>query len=773
MYVFKSRRFLCLVLLILAVVRPVTAEITDEQARKSIAHALKYLEPKQSVTGGWAETWPGATPGVTALVTLAMLNAGVEVKSQTIQKALAYLRAQNNPENTYGTSLQTMVFCIAEPNRDRPQISRNVQWLEKLQIKNGHRTGAWGYSERNNGGDNSNTQFAVLALYDAERIGIKVSPQTWKLALDYWLKVQNRDGSWSYTEADHGTGSMTCAGLSSVIICSGRVNSGDAQVVGDKIECCGNQTDNDAVERGLQWLGKNFSVRQNPSTSGVGRGNWLYYLYGLERVGRMSGRRFIGEHDWFREGADLLVSLQDDLNGQWQGDGIGESNPIVGTSLALLFMSKGRRPVVVSKVQHTDDTDWDRHRAGVQNLTFRVEQRWRRDLSWQTINMRAATIEDLGQSPVLFLSGRDGLKFTAEQKANLRQYVERGGFIFAEACCSGDDFDRDFRALMKEMFPDSPLRLLPPDHPVWFAEQKVDSNYMKPLYGIDACCRTSVVYCPQDLSCLWELSQGNRESTYPEAVRGQVEACMRIGANVLTYATNRELRNKLDQLAPDMNKSRGEPLERGTLNIVKLQHAGGSDDAPNALPNLLDFMQSQGQMRVAVGNRLKAATDPSLLEYPLVFMHGRRQFRFSAAERKALATYLERGGVLFADSICASPEFAESFRREIAAIFPGRSLERVPPSHPLFTREYRGFDLPKVTLRDPQVRSGDDPLRANLTQVSPVLEGLMLDDRIAVILSPYDLSCALENGASLECKGYIKEDAARLAANVILFSLLQ
>jgi hypothetical protein len=42
-----------------------------------------------------------------------------------------------------------------------------------------------------------------------------------------------------------------------------------------------------------------------------------------------------------------------------------------------------------------------------------------------------------------------------------------------------------------------------------------------------------------------------------------------------------------------------------------------------------------------------------------------------------------------------------------------------------------------------------------------------------VILSPYDLSCALENGASLECKGYIKEDAARLATNVILFSLLQ
>jgi hypothetical protein len=78
-----------------------------------------------------------------------------------------------------------------------------------------------------------------------------------------------------------------------------------------------------------------------------------------------------------------------------------------------------------------------------------------------------------------------------------------------------------------------------------------------------------------------------------------------------------------------------------------------------------------------------------------------------------------------------------------------------------------------VTLRDPQQRGGEDPLRATLNQVSPVLEGLTIDDRIAVIFSPFDLSCALENGASLDCKGYTKEDASRLAINVMLFALQQ
>jgi hypothetical protein len=766
-----SVRVASLALLILTVVRSGAAEITDKEAREAIDGGVRFLINQQkSVKGDWGEVTSMAAPGTSALATLALLNSGVDPKSAPIQKALNHLRSFGNPENTYGTSLQTMVFCVADPNKYRAEIARNVQWLEKAQLRTGPRIGAWGYAIGTGNGDNSNAQFALLALYEAERVGVKVNPQTFKAALDYWVKRQNQDGSWNYMGSEPGTGSMTCAGIASVIICSGRVNAGDAQVAGDKIDCCGAQANNDSVERGLEWLGKHFSASRNPNSPS---GYWLYYLYGVERAGRMSGRRFIGQHDWFREGAEVLIALQDDLTGKWQTDSHGEKDSVVATSLALLFLSKGRRPVVISKLQHTEGRDWDHHRSGVQNLTSHVERRWRRDLSWQSIDVRAATAEDLAQSPVLFISGRDGLKLSADQEQSLLQYVQRGGFIFAEACCGGQGFDRDFRELLKRLFPDSQLRLLPPDHPVWFAEQKIDANHLKPLYGIDACCRTSVIYCPQDLSCLWELSQGNRESSYPESVKNEIEACLRIGTNVLTYATNRELRNKLDQQPLSVSLANTESLERGTLYIPKLQHAGGSDDAPNALPNLLAFVRQQAQIRAVVENRLLAPTDESLLEHPVAFLHGRRQFRLSPTERKALSIYVERGGVIFADAICASPEFSESFRREIAAIFPGKSLQRIPPEHPLFTRSYRGFDLPKVTLRDPQVRSGDDPLRANLTQISPLLEGLTIDDRLVVIFSPYDLSCALENGASLECKGYVKEDAARLATNVILFALLQ
>jgi hypothetical protein len=135
--------------------------------------------------------------------------------------------------------------------------------------------------------------------------------------------------------------------------------------------------------------------------------------------------------------------------------------------------------------------------------------------------------------------------------------------------------------------------------------------------------------------------------------------------------------------------------------------------------------------------------------------------------------YLDRGGFLFADSICGNKEFADALRAELRNIYPAVQFSRIPPSHALFTDEFHGFSLPNVLLRDPQIRSEKDPLTAKLVKVPPLLEGLEIDGRIAVVLSPYDISCALEKGASLECKGYIPADAARIGANVLLYGLRQ
>ena len=81
-------------------------------------------------------------------------------------------------------------------------------------------------------------------------------------------------------------------------------------------------------------------------------------------------------------------------------------------------------------------------------------------------------------------------------------------------------------------------------------------------------------------------------------------------------------------------------------------------------------------------------------------MHGRDKFSLSDAEREKLKTYLERGGTLFADALCSREAFANSFRQEMAAIFPDKPLERITASDVLFTHKFGGFELKTVSRRN-------------------------------------------------------------------------
>ncbi|MFW6228938.1 MAG: hypothetical protein ACOC2V_05705, partial [Alkalispirochaeta sp.] len=112
---------------------------------------------------------------------------------------------------------------------------------------------------------------------------------------------------------------MTTAGLASLYICGLRLNVGGRRTfVNGVYPACGRYQQNRAIVAGINWLTKNFSVKENPKHRG-----WLYYyLYGLERVGMIAGIQHFGKHDWYREGADSLVKAQG-RDGSWSGGGWG------------------------------------------------------------------------------------------------------------------------------------------------------------------------------------------------------------------------------------------------------------------------------------------------------------------------------------------------------------------------------------------------------------------------------------------------------------------
>jgi hypothetical protein len=93
---------------------------------------------------------------------------------------------------------------------------------------------------------------------------------------------------------------MTCAGLASLVIA--RHHLGEKKPTLDP-----------AAVGGLEWLAWHFSLEENPVSPSL---NHYYYLYGLERVGMLAGIEFIGEHEWYPEGARYLLENQKS-DGSW------------------------------------------------------------------------------------------------------------------------------------------------------------------------------------------------------------------------------------------------------------------------------------------------------------------------------------------------------------------------------------------------------------------------------------------------------------------------
>jgi len=182
------------------------------------------------------------------------------------------------------------------------------------------------------GGDNSVTQFAILGMQSAAASGIKFPAEAWQHALDIALKRQSaEDGGWDYHDAGRGYGSMTSAGVCAVAI--GRFQTGAPDYTQDP-----------AIDHGVAWLDQHFAVGSHPNY-GNPNDYAYYFMYSLERVGRILNTEFIGAHEWYPEGAAWLVANQQP-GGLWVGkDGAEKQEPELATSFALLFLTRATPPL--------------------------------------------------------------------------------------------------------------------------------------------------------------------------------------------------------------------------------------------------------------------------------------------------------------------------------------------------------------------------------------------------------------------------------------------
>ena len=153
--------------------------MTAEQVRQAIDRGVAYLKNQQQADGSWNDQGPLMMHGgVSALCTLALLNCGVEPDDDAMQRGAGVASPPAFRQDLRGFAANDGL----RPGRAREgsaAIRDNVAWLEKTQIRGGGRTGTTGPGRipvrGGREGDNSNSQFALLALHEAERVGVSAT----------------------------------------------------------------------------------------------------------------------------------------------------------------------------------------------------------------------------------------------------------------------------------------------------------------------------------------------------------------------------------------------------------------------------------------------------------------------------------------------------------------------------------------------------------------------------------------------------------------------
>jgi hypothetical protein len=281
-----------------------------------------------------------------------------------------------------------------------------------------------------------------------------------------------------------------------------------------------------------------------------------------------------------------------------------------------------------------------------------------------------------------------------------------------------------------------------------------------------------VVFIPQPLAGYWEEDRFSPK--VGEAV-GEVRSKLayRLAGNIIAYATGLEPpKPRLDR--PKILDPKDEKVAAGARYLIELaqvKHIPGDwEPAKNALRALALNSRDKYLIDVALAKSVVSmAKAKELWPHKFVYMHGKTKPDIDDDEVHNMRAHLEAGATLLADACCGSESFDEGFRAFAKRLFPDQKLEVIPADDFLYSEQLNGEAITRLRCRTETTDAKG--AAAPFKDMEPLLEGIKIDGRWAVIYSKYDIGCALEKNKSSACRGYDPESAMKLATAALLYSL--
>jgi hypothetical protein len=723
---------------------------SPEEVGNSIDKAIHYLYTheksgnfevgkKSSKVSSPAQGQPGAQ---TATAVYALLSAGEKPDNTKLTGPIKYLQ-DTSFTAVYTLGMRCQVWRMMMPSDDAKAALRDDgKVLEKAIASD---TGMYNIQV---GADtktpnNVMSQYGVSGVWACAQEGMEIPTSYWQNVDTGWRAAQASNGSWNYSKAPQDkamTLPMTAAGLATLFMAQDQISMGTAP------SCKGNASDPE-IDRGFKFLGQHYSE--------VFKLKYEYYtLYQLEELASASGRKYFGSTDWYAQGADYLVRTQ-------KPDGSWASN-ILDTAFAMLFLTHGRAPVGMNKLQYfrgddsTHEGDWNQRPRDLANFDLWMGRQVELDrlLNWQVVNLNAQ-VTDLHDASILFITGDKALEIFDDDKQKLKAFIEQGGMVLFNADCGASAFTNSVKQLAKELFPEiGEFRELPADHCILKDEQFLGSEWKNPptILGLSNGVRELMILLPKaDASRAWQAQLSSS--------RGEL---FELGADLLLYASDKK--NIREKGASYVVEPSSRVTGTRSLKVGRIKYDGMWDPEPGGWRRLSAIMHNRDQLDLQV-SPVTLGTNTDLTDYKILHLTGSGHCKLDPDNWIQLHSFVVNGGTLIIDAAGGSQTFGDDVKSQLQTTFFDDAAQLDTPlraQHVLYTQI--GSPIDEVGYRNFARHVLQENLRV------PRIRGIKTGDHVGVFFSTEDLSAGLVGQPVDGIVGYDPQSATALMEHMILYA---
>jgi len=191
-------------------------------------------------------------------------------------------------------------------------------------------------------------------------------------------------------------------------------------------------------------------------------------------------------------------------------------------------------------------------------------------------------------------------------------------------------------------------------------------------------------------------------------------------------------------------------------DIAILKYSGGGDwyANPTALPNLVEFTNTNIKTNISKNPQSIAVNSEDIYNFPILFLTGHGNVYFSDEEATNLKNYLISGGFLHISDNYGLDKF---IRRELKKVFPKLEFQEIPSNHPIYNQTFKFPNgIPKIHEHDKKSAQGF---------------GLFYEGRLVVFYDyETDLSDGWEDQIIHNNPKEVRGKALKMGANIIEYA---